>query len=146
MKLIQKQNTLNTRDGGRVTDQQFVKMTGDTCKATHGEHSCSKVDVASHIWFVGDDTAAIGNVMPVVKIADIDASMVLARASQRKEKAGPLSIQKEDKERQIIVDTYCSVIDAQDWLKEVRVRDISNRCSPICHGGLVIRRHYSSRV
>ena len=41
---------------------------------------------------MGDDTAAVEHVVPVVNNAEIDASMVTARAFQRKEKAGPLSI------------------------------------------------------
>ena len=41
--------------------------------------------LASHIWAVGDDSAAHKHRMLVVTIADIDASMVAAKASQRNE-------------------------------------------------------------
>ena len=46
--------------------------------------------LAPHIWVVGDDSTAHANRMAVVNIADIDASMVAAKACQRKAKAGPL--------------------------------------------------------
>ena len=42
--------------------------------------------LASHIWIAGDDRHAQEHVLPLVDDDDVDASLVAARASQRKEK------------------------------------------------------------
>ena len=48
--------------------------------------------LASYIWVVGDDTCPEENAMPDINEDDIEASLVAARASQRKDKSGPLSV------------------------------------------------------
>ena len=78
-----------TRVGGRVTDKRNEKVKSGTSKATHEENSRSGMELASHIWVVGDDTGAEENVMPDTNDGDVEASLVAARASQRKEKSGP---------------------------------------------------------
>ena len=76
--------------------------------------------VASSIWNVGDDSAAQENAVPVVVIADIDASVVAVLNAKN------WTINKstkKDKEGDILVDTSCSVNDILYWLKEIRVRE-----------------------
>ena len=53
---------------------------------------------------------------------DVDASLVTARASQRKEKAGPQTVPHRDEKGQISTDTSCSVRDIKNWLAEIRER------------------------
>ena len=82
------EQALNTRDGGRATDKSKGKVKLDTGKATLEETYRSGMELASHIWLVGDDRSAQENVMPDTNDDDVDASLVAARASQRKEKSG----------------------------------------------------------
>ena len=44
------------------------------------------MELASHIWVVADDSAATESVMPMVHTDDVDASIVVAKAFQRKAK------------------------------------------------------------
>ena len=76
----------------------------------------------SHIWLVGADRNAHENVMPATKDDDVDASLVAARASQRKETSGPLTVPHRDENGQVSADTSCSVRDMKSWLKEIRER------------------------
>ena len=79
--------------------------------------------LASHIWCVKDETVPTESVMPVLHKAGIDAATIAAKASQRKEQAGPLSIEKAKTEGNISTDTSCSVNDIHVWLSEIRVRE-----------------------
>ena len=81
------------------------------------------MQLASHIWPVGDDSSALENRMPDTNDDDVNASLVAARASQRKEKSGPLSAPQEGEHGHIIANTDCSVSDIRNWLKEIRVRE-----------------------
>ena len=67
--------------------------------------------LASHIWVAGDDINAKENVMPPAQDEDVNASLVVARASQRKEKGEPLTEPEIDETGQISADTDCSVSD-----------------------------------
>ena len=46
------------------------------------------MELAFHIWIVGDDTVAQESVVPDTNDDDVDASLVTARASQRKKSRG----------------------------------------------------------
>ena len=96
--LIQAQleQALKTRVGGRSTDKTKGKVKTTSGKATHEEKTRSGMTFASHVWIAGDDRNAQGNVMPLAKDDDVDASLVAARASQRKEKAGPRAAQRRE--------------------------------------------------
>ena len=76
-----------TRVGGRVTDKPNEKVKRDTSKATHEETHRSGMDLASHIWVVGDDICFEESVKLGTNEDDIEASLVAARASQRKEES-----------------------------------------------------------
>ena len=97
------------------------ETTNNTSKATHGEHSRSRMHLAFHIWCVKDTIMPTEGVMPVLHKAYIDAAMIAAKASQIKEQAGPVSIEKAEAEGTITVDTSCSVSDIHVWLSEIRV-------------------------
>ena len=84
---------LTTRVGGRSTDKSQAKDKTASGKATHEANSRSRMNLAAHTWSAGDDTHSQENVMPVTKDENVNASLVAARASQRKEKAGPLTEQ-----------------------------------------------------
>ena len=60
--------------------------------------------------------------MPATNDDDVDASLVAARASQRKDKSGPLTVPHRDKHGQTSADTSCSVRDIRNGLKEIRER------------------------
>ena len=99
------------------------KLKLDTGKATHEDKSRSGMELASHIWLVGDDRRAHENVMPDTNDDDVDASLVAARASQRKENSGPLTVLQTDGNGHIRADMSCSVLDVRNWLKEIRGRE-----------------------
>ena len=61
--------------------------------------------------------------MPVLHKVDINAAMIAAKASHRKERAGPLSIEKAKTEGQATIDTSCYVNDIHVWLSEILVRE-----------------------
>ena len=44
------------------------------------------MDLASHIWVVGDEFSAVEHVMPMTNADEVEAALVAARASQHKEK------------------------------------------------------------
>ena len=114
---------MNTRVGGRATEKTDGKDKVDAHKAAHEEHYRSGMQLASHIWPLGDDSRALSNQMPDTNDDDVNASLVAARASQRKEKSEPLSAPQEDDDGYIMADTDCSVIDIRNCLKEIRVRE-----------------------
>ena len=87
---------MKTREGGRATENKYGKGKVDTHKATHEETYRSGMQLASHIWLVGDGSRALDNQMPDSNDDDANASLVAARASQRKEKSEPLSAPQED--------------------------------------------------
>ena len=60
--------------------------------------------------------------MPLTKDKHVNASLVAARASQREEKAEPLTVPETDDKGQISTDTDCSVHDIKTWLAEIRER------------------------
>ena len=79
-------------------------------KNIHEEHSRSGMALASHIWIAGDYRNAHGHVMPFTNDDDVDASLVAARASQRKETTRPHRYEI----GQISTDTSCSVRDIKN--------------------------------
>ena len=118
----QSEEALKTRVGGISTDETQVEENITSGKATHEEHSRSGMTSASHIWIAGDDTNAKENVMPLTKDENVNASLVAARASKRKEKDGLLTMPETDDKGQISADTDCSFQDIKTWLAEIRER------------------------
>ena len=116
------EQALKTRVGGSVTDNKHGKVKPDTSKASHEETFPSGIQLASHIWLVGDDSRAQENQMPDTNDDDFDASLAAVRASQRKEKSGQLSVPQEDEHGCIIADSDRSVLDIRNWLEEIRAR------------------------
>ena len=57
----------------------------------------------------------------------MNASLVAARSSQRKEDSEPLSAPQEDEHGHVLADTDCSAIDIRNWLKELRVREVLDK-------------------
>ena len=117
------EQALKTRVGGRSTDKTKGKVKLESCKATHEDDSRRGMEFASHIWLVGDDRSAHGNVMPATNDDDVDASLVAARASQRKEKSGRFTVPQRDEHGHISADMRCSVLDIRSWLTEIRDRE-----------------------
>ena len=105
-----------------MTDKQTFQTHTDASKATHEEHDHSGMALACHIWVVGGDSTAHEHMMCVVNIADLDASIVAAKASQRKEDEGPLANPQKYREGEIISDTSCSVDGIRNLLREMRAR------------------------
>ena len=55
------------------------------------------MQLASHMWPVGHDSRTLENQMPDTNDDDVNASLVAARASQRKDKSETSFAPKEDK-------------------------------------------------
>ena len=87
----------------------------DTNKATQQDNSRSGMQLAFHIWSVGDDSNALEDQMPDTNDDDVNASLVVARASQRKDKSEPLFAPQEDEHEYTIADTDCSVVDIRNY-------------------------------
>ena len=98
--------------------RQVGKGKVDTSKTTQQETCRSGMQLASHIWPVGDDSNALEDQMPDTNDDDVNASLVAARASQRKEKSEPLSAPHEYTHLHIMADTDCSVIDIRNLLRD----------------------------
>ena len=88
----QLEQALKTRVGWRSTDAAEGEVKTGSGQATHEENSRSGMTLAYHIWIAGDDRNAQGHVMPLTNDEDVDASLIAATASQRKETTGTFTV------------------------------------------------------
>ena len=82
--------------------------------------------LASDIWRANEDPNSSESVVTHISAEELAQSLKSARASQRKEKTGPLSTPTNLKMPGLVVYTSATIADIRAWKREIRTRRDEN--------------------